>query len=54
MGKAINKRLKVKGMQKPRVVDVSVFLKYISRNIIYIIYTATEKGIDLIKNNRRY
>ena len=54
MGEAVDERLKAKGMQKPRVVDASVFPGHVSGNVMSTTYAAAEKGIDLIEDDGRY
>ena len=54
MGEAVDERLKAKGMQKPRVVDASVFPGHVSGNVMSTTYAAAEKDIDLIEDDGRY
>ena len=51
MGEVVDDRLKVKGVQKLRVVDASVFPGHVSGNIMSTTYAVAEKGADLIKED---
>ena len=51
MGKVVDSRLRVKGVQGLRVCDASVFPTNISGNLMATIYAVAEKGADLIKED---
>ena len=54
MGEVVDDRLKVKGVNKLRVVDASVFPGHVSGNIMSTTYAVGEKGADLIKEDHGY
>jgi choline dehydrogenase-like flavoprotein len=51
MGEVVDDRLKVKGVNKLRVVDASIFPSHVSGNIMSTTYAVGEKGADLIKED---
>ena len=51
MGKVVDERLKVFGVQGLRVCDASVFPGNISGNLVGTVYAVAEKGADLIKQD---
>ena len=54
MGEVVDDRLKVKGVNKLRVIDASVFPGHVSGNIMSTTYAVGEKGADLIKADHGY
>lgn len=52
LGEAVDNTLKVKGVNKLRVVDASIFPGHVSGNIMATTYAVAEKGADLIKANQ--
>ncbi|WPH01193.1 alcohol oxidase [Acrodontium crateriforme] len=55
MGEAIDDALKVKGVERLRVIDASVFSGHVSGNIMATTYAVAEKGADLVKaDDSRY
>lgn len=51
MGDALDARLRVKGVQRLRIADASVFPGNISGNIMSTVYMVGEKAADLIKED---
>lgn len=51
MGDALDARLKVKGAEKLRVADASVFPGNVSGNIMSTVYMIGEKAADIIKED---
>lgn len=49
MGEVTDDKLKVKGVNKLRVIDASVFPGHVSGNIMATTYAVAEKGADLVK-----
>jgi choline dehydrogenase-like flavoprotein len=49
MGEVVDDKLKVKGVNKLRVIDASVFPGHVSGNIMSTTYMVAEKGADLVK-----
>lgn len=49
MGEVTDDKLKVKGVNKLRVIDASVFPGHVSGNIMASTYAVAEKGADLVK-----
>ena len=49
LGQVVDTKLKVKGVEKLRVVDASIFPGHVSGNIMSSTYAVAEKGADLIK-----
>ena len=53
MGKVVDDRLRVKGVDGLRVCDASVFPANISGNLAATVYAVAEKGADIIKEDWR-
>lgn len=53
IGRAVNERLKVHGIQNLRVVDASIFPLMPRGNILTSVYAVTEKAADMIKEDWR-
>ena len=51
IGKVVDSRLRVKGVQGLRVCDASVFPTNISGNLMATVYAVAEKGADMIKED---
>lgn len=49
MGEVVDSSLKVKGVERLRVIDASVFPGHVSGNIMSTTYAVAEKGADLVK-----
>lgn len=49
MGEVVDDKLKVKGVNKLRVIDASVFPSHVSGNIMASTYAVAEKGADIVK-----
>ncbi|GAM89539.1 hypothetical protein ANO11243_075780 [Dothideomycetidae sp. 11243] len=49
MGQVLDSHLKVKGVERLRVIDASVFPNQVSGNINSSVYSVAEKGADLVK-----
>lgn len=49
MGEVVDDKLKVKGVNRLRVIDASVFPGHVSGNIMATTYAVAEKGADLLK-----
>ncbi|KAK5124436.1 hypothetical protein LTR85_001653 [Meristemomyces frigidus] len=49
MGEVVDDKLKVKGVNKLRVIDASVFPGHVSGNIMASTYAVAEKGADIVK-----
>lgn len=51
MGDALDSRLRVKGVQRLRVADASIFPNHVSGNIVSSVYAVAEKAADIIKHD---
>lgn len=51
MGKVVDERLRVKGVEGLRVCDASVFPSNISGNLVATVYAIAEKAADMIKED---
>ena len=49
MGEVVDDKLKVKGAERLRVIDASVFPGHVSGNIMASTYAVAEKGADIVK-----
>lgn len=49
MGEVVDEQLRVKGVNRLRVIDASVFPGHVSGNIMSTTYAVAEKGADLVK-----
>ena len=49
MGEVVDDKLKVKGVERLRVIDASVFPGHVSGNIMASTYAVAEKGADIVK-----
>jgi choline dehydrogenase-like flavoprotein len=49
LGEGVDNELRVRGLRGLRAVDATVFLRYVSENIMATSYAFAEKGADLIK-----
>lgn len=54
MGDALDSRLRVKGVDRLRVADASVFPNNISGNICSTVYAVAERATDLIKEDNGF
>ena len=51
MGKVVDERLRVKGVEGLRICDASVFPSNISGNLVATVYAVAEKTADMIKED---
>eukprot|EP01097_Dermamoeba_algensis_P006528 TRINITY_DN408_c0_g1_i4.p1 TRINITY_DN408_c0_g1~~TRINITY_DN408_c0_g1_i4.p1 ORF type:complete len:283 (-),score=67.92 TRINITY_DN408_c0_g1_i4:19-867(-) len=54
MGSTVDSKLRVKGVEKLRVADASVFANHVSGNIVSSVYMIAEKAADMIKQDWDY
>ncbi|KAH8816633.1 putative aryl-alcohol dehydrogenase [Xylogone sp. PMI_703] len=53
MGKVVDERLKVKGVQGLRIVDASIIPNQPSGNIVATVYAVAERAVDIIKEDQK-
>lgn len=51
LGEVVDNELKVRGVNRLRIIDSSVFPAHLSGNIMATVYAVAEKGADLVKKD---